>query len=94
MPRAGQPGTLVSRFNETDSAKMAAELERVVAEYQKTYGKRPGFVYIHESLGGSLERYLQYNFFDKDHQIVTKHHRDQDKSRIYATDKEDASLLP
>jgi hypothetical protein len=86
---AGAPGTLTTYFAETDPPKMADEAEAAAKEYQRLFGKRPNFVVLHTRIGTALERHLTYNFFDKEHQIRTQWHHDENLKKIILTDQVD-----
>jgi len=66
---------------------MAKEVEAAAKEYQQLFGKRPNFVVIHARIGMELEPHLTYNFFNKEHQIRTQWHHDENQKKIILTDK-------
>jgi len=67
---------------------MADEVEAAAKEYQRLYGKRHNFVVIHANIGMALEPHLTYNFFNKEHQIRTKWHHDENQKKIILAEKE------
>jgi hypothetical protein len=88
MPTTGEPGSLTMHFTSSDFPSMADEVEAGAREYQQLFGKRPNFVFIHCSIGMNLEPHLEYNFFNRNHQVQTRWHNDTDKSHVIFVDSE------